>query len=126
MELNEKLLEKAKEAKTVEELVAVAKENGFELTAEEAKTYFAQLNPKTGELNDDELDNVAGGKKCGTTYDDWGRPVVTPYNSCEHYTHKNSKENIPHGGDCEDCFHVAEPFGTFKLRHCNCPERRNN
>lgn len=56
-----KLLEKAKEAKSAEELIALANENGAELTIEEAKTYFAQLNAKTGELTDDELDNVAGG-----------------------------------------------------------------
>ena len=36
------------------------------VTAEEAKNYFAQLNPKAGELADDELDNVSGGRKCGT------------------------------------------------------------
>ena len=30
-------------------------------TEEEAKAYFEQLHPKTGELSDDELDNVAGG-----------------------------------------------------------------
>ena len=63
MELNDKLFEKAKNAKSVEELVAIAKENGVELTAEEAKNYFAQLNQKNGELDDDELDNVAGGTK---------------------------------------------------------------
>ena len=55
------LIEKAKEAKTPEELFALAKENGVELTEESAKAYFNQLNPKTGELADDELDNVAGG-----------------------------------------------------------------
>lgn len=32
--------------------------------AKTAKTYFAQLNPKCGELEDDELDNVVGGG-CG-------------------------------------------------------------
>ena len=82
MELNDKLLEKAKNAKTVEELVAVAKENGVELTAEEAKTYFANLNAKEGELSDDELDNVSGGGKCGTIYKD-NRPVVTVGNTCD-------------------------------------------
>lgn len=41
MELNKELLEKAKDAKNAEELVAIAKENGIELTADEAKTYFA-------------------------------------------------------------------------------------
>ena len=44
------LIEKAKSAKTPEELMALAKENGMELTEESAKAYFEQLNPKTGEL----------------------------------------------------------------------------
>ena len=35
------------------------KENGVEMTEEQAKTYFAELN-KEGELSDDELENVAG------------------------------------------------------------------
>lgn len=55
------LIAKAKEAKTVEELLALANENGAALTEEEAKAYFEQLHPKTGELPDEELDNVAGG-----------------------------------------------------------------
>ena len=42
MELNEKLLEKAKNAKNVEELSSIARENGIELTNEEAKSYFAK------------------------------------------------------------------------------------
>ena len=61
MELNKELLAKAKEAKTPEELLTLAKENGMELTEAEAKTYFDLLHPQTGELSDDELDNVAGG-----------------------------------------------------------------
>ena len=61
MEMNKELLAKAKEAKNPEELMSLAKENGVELTEECAKAYFEQLNPKTGELSDDELDNVAGG-----------------------------------------------------------------
>ena len=55
------LIEKAKSAKTPEELMALAKENGMELTEESAKAYFEQLNSKTGELADEELNNVAGG-----------------------------------------------------------------
>ena len=61
MKLNKELLTKAKAAKTVGELMALAKENGTELTEESAKAYFEQLHPKTGELSDEELDNVAGG-----------------------------------------------------------------
>lgn len=60
MKENNELMEKAKEAKSAEELMSLAKENGVELTAEEAASYFAQLN-KSGELSDEELDNVAGG-----------------------------------------------------------------
>ncbi len=55
------MIEKAKTAKSAEELFEIAKANGVEMTADEAATYFAQLNPKSGELNDDDLDNVAGG-----------------------------------------------------------------
>ena len=61
MELSKELIAKAKEAKSPEELLALAKENGIELTEETAKAYFEQLNPPTGELADEELDNVAGG-----------------------------------------------------------------
>jgi len=60
MELTKELLAKAKEAKTAEELLALAKENGIELTQEQSEEYFAKLH-QTGELADEELDNVAGG-----------------------------------------------------------------
>ena len=55
------LLEKAKQAKSAKELLTLAKENDIELTEENAKAYFEQLNPPTGELSDAELDNIAGG-----------------------------------------------------------------
>ena len=62
--LTPEMIEKAKAAKSVEELLEIAKANGVEMTADEAATYFAQLGPKNGELNDDDLDSVAGGA-CG-------------------------------------------------------------
>ena len=62
MNVSKELLEKAKQAKTAEELLAIAKAEKVELTAEEAAQAFAELN-KTGEISDEELDNVAGG--CG-------------------------------------------------------------
>ncbi len=40
--------------------MTIAKGNGMELSEEEAAACFAQLN-KSGELADEELDNVAGG-----------------------------------------------------------------
>ena len=60
MNISKELLEKAKTAKTAEELLAMAKAEKVELTEEEAAKAFAELN-KTGELFDEELDNVAGG-----------------------------------------------------------------
>ena len=62
--MNQELVNKARKAESVEELLALAKENGIELTNEQAKEYFAQLNPTKGELSDDELDDVSGGG-CG-------------------------------------------------------------
>ena len=59
--MNQELVNKARKAKSVEELLALAKENEIELTTEQAKEYFAQLNPTKGELSDDELEDVAGG-----------------------------------------------------------------
>ena len=66
--LTPEMIEKAKAVKSAEELLALAKENNVEMTADEAATYFAQLNPKSGEVNDDDLDSVAGGA-CGTRSD---------------------------------------------------------
>ena len=58
---NAEMIEKAKTVKSAEELLELAKAKGVEMTADEASTYFAQLNPKSGELDDDDLDTVAGG-----------------------------------------------------------------
>lgn len=60
MQFSKELIEKAKTAKTAEELLAMAKAENIEMTAEEAAKVFAQLH-KTGELSDEELDNVSGG-----------------------------------------------------------------
>ena len=60
MKFSKELIEKAKTAKSAEELLAMAKAENIELSAEEAEKAFAELN-KTGELSDEELNNVAGG-----------------------------------------------------------------
>ena len=59
-EITKEMLEKAQACKTAEELVALAKENGVELTAEEAAAYLAEH--EGGKLTGEELDAVAGGK----------------------------------------------------------------
>ena len=67
--INAEMIEKAKSAKSAEELLELAKASNVEMTADEAATYFAQLNPKSGELDDDDLDAVAGGG-CGGSDND--------------------------------------------------------
>ena len=50
-------------AATVAKLVEFAKEQGYEVTAEEVKEFFKSLSEKSnGELNDEDLEAVAGGK----------------------------------------------------------------
>ena len=66
---NAEMIEKAKTVKSAEELLELAKASNVEMTADEAATYFAQLNPKSGELDDDDLDAVAGGG-CGGSDND--------------------------------------------------------
>lgn len=67
MNFSKELIEKAKRAKSVAELLEMAKTENINFTAEEAAKAFAELN-KSGELSDEELDNVSGG--CGDL--SWG------------------------------------------------------
>ena len=69
MNISKELIEKAKTAKSAEELLAMAKAENIELNAEEAAQALAKMN-KNGELSDEELDNVSGG--CGRDYEPSG------------------------------------------------------
>lgn len=71
----------AKQAKSAGELFSLAKENGIELTEEEAKAYFSQIHISSGELSEDELDHVAGG---GCHAGD-GRLIVTVGHYCANF-----------------------------------------
>ena len=139
MELNKELLEKAKTATSAEELLALVKENEVEMTEESAKAYFElmQAQTKTGELSDEELDNVAGG---GCHQGD-GRMITTVANSCEHFCCKycGSGRKIVHreafgtkpecandfcrmrSAWCEHCEHMSYESGLWL---CNHPANR--
>ncbi len=58
--MNEAMMIKAKEAKSVTELMELAKSENIELTEEKAQEFFTRLHAE-GELSDNELDDVAGG-----------------------------------------------------------------
>jgi predicted ribosomally synthesized peptide with nif11-like leader len=53
------MVEKAKQCRTADELIALAKTLGYEITKEEADAYLAELD--NIELDNIELDKVAGG-----------------------------------------------------------------
>jgi hypothetical protein len=59
-ELTREQVEKAMSCKTAEELMALAKAQGIELTKEEANAYLDELSEC--ELKDGDLKHIAGGK----------------------------------------------------------------
>ena len=65
-EITKEMLAKAMQCRTAEELMALAKSEGMEVTKEEAKAYLAEIYDI--ELEEEELEKVAGG-----------------YNICENY-----------------------------------------
>lgn len=58
-EISEELIRKAQECKSPEELVQLAKENGIEITAEEAEAFLEETEDV--ELDAEALDEAAGG-----------------------------------------------------------------
>lgn len=60
-EFTNELIEKAKEAESVEELTAMAKEAGTSIFEEDAEKYYEFLHSE-GKLSDEELSQVDGGK----------------------------------------------------------------
>ena len=94
---SEKLIERAKTANSPEELLQIAQENGVEMTADGAATYFAQLHPAIHEIDDCALDGVSGGG-CG---DDL--PLYTDYSMVQEFF-------------CLKCLHV-HPASRCKVMH---------
>lgn len=116
IKLTSELIEKAKSAKTAEELLALAKENSVELTAEEAAAYFAQLNPASGELSDDELDSVSGGG-CETSS---GHTIVTSELKCFTGQYAPNYYYVDYGYTKQSYTARTDNEGLRKLWHNNC------
>ena len=111
MENNKELFAKAKEAKTPEELLNLAKENGIEMTDESAAAYFEIMHPKAGEIADDELSNVSGG---GCRKSD-GRLIVSAGYSCGYWECNKCGVKWKNAG-----------YGTFKCSRCGKSSHCNN
>ena len=99
---NAEMIEKAKTAKSAEELLEIAKAKGVALTKEEANVYYEQLNAHREELSEEELNNVAGGG-CGD-------PEVPCYGRCEHWICRRC--GTPYSG-------TVDSFADSKYCH-NC------
>ena len=59
MNVNAEMIEKAKAARSAEELLDLAKAEGIDMTEDEAEKYFEQISSLT--LDDELLDMVSGG-----------------------------------------------------------------
>ena len=104
--LTPELIEKAKNAKSAEELLALAKENDVEITEEEAKIYFDQLN-SNGSVSDEELDAVAGGGLfCPSDEED-----------------SSEKEEKPNLHPCPICGNPSLPAANAMRRCKKCAHR---
>lgn len=100
-----------KQAKTIDEFQALAKENGIELSEESAKEYFAYIH-KSGDVSDDELDNVSGGacdqsNPCKPITVEYDKPCFkcnycyqVPSTSTNHFC---SAEGERIGNNCRNC-----------------------
>ena len=133
----DEVLEKGKAAKNPEELKAMAANEGWQMSEEEAASYFEELKEltsekKTGELNDDELDNVSG----GGCYKD-NRLVVTTFNWCDEFVCKCggrgrilNELNESDSGTCKrckkrvKCSHCKYCSYEKGLWLCNNPSKR--
>ena len=123
--LTPEMIEKAKAVKSAEELLEIAKANGVEMTADEAATYFAQLNPKSGELDDDEIVGVSGG---GCVSD---LPLYRDYSMVQEFfctnclrvysasrckvIHFDNKDDVAYCPDCQGEVLPGEEFAHGKI-----------
>jgi len=115
------MIKKAKSAESVEELLEIAKANNVKLKSEDAVTYFAQLNPKCGELADDELDNVAGGACAGDTLGDHVQlpggtcPYCGANNPSGYYNYRGGHNGFTHFMERLDCCGNTMNLGHSEL-----------
>lgn len=75
-EITKEMIAKAMQCETAEELMALAKTHGYEITKEEAEAYMAEL--EDFELDDASLQAVAGGDFF--FYKSVGRIATSAYN----------------------------------------------
>ena len=78
--ITKEMVAKALECETAEELMTLAKAEGFELTKEEAEAYLEEL--ENLELDSADLDKVAGGSRVCYAVDNCASKMTN--NDCVH------------------------------------------
>ena len=73
-EITKEMLEKAMQCKDANDLMNLAKANGFDITKEEAEAYLAELDDQ--ELDSEQLKLVAGGGEYVRCLADCGDKIV--------------------------------------------------
>jgi predicted ribosomally synthesized peptide with nif11-like leader len=92
--LTPELIAKAKAAKSAEELLTLARENGVELTEDEVKICFEQLHANT-EVSDDELEAVSGGGICQEIMDFFQGRTAHVTTTCPDCGDKQKNSTMP-------------------------------
>ena len=78
---HEELILKAKSAKSADDILEIAKENGLDVSREDAEM-FIQTHSKSGELSDEALDGVTGGAVYTLR---GGYLIVTNFHECDRW-----------------------------------------
>ena len=111
--MDKDLIIKAKQAKSPEKLLILAKENGMEMTEESANAYFAKLH-KSGEVSDDELDNVSGGALPLNYALNTDNYIHCPKCNSVNLWYNDGKERY----ECNDCKTAFTSSGIVKSGGC--------
>jgi predicted ribosomally synthesized peptide with nif11-like leader len=105
------LLEKLKDARTPEAVVAVARAEGFDFTEEDMRAFAGEQAGKGIPLSDEELGKAAGG-----LYDDNGRPITTPAYGCSHWL-PSTNPWLAVKGQCGSCSYWTS-YAFAGICHC--------
>jgi predicted ribosomally synthesized peptide with nif11-like leader len=107
--MDQKLIEKAKTAKSPAELAEMAREDGIRLSEADSQRYYAQLHGDSQELSDEELANVSGGSCHSTATLAKEYRQVSKDSTCGNYSTDGWSAFSSGGNDrtCLNCKHAT-------------------
>lgn len=102
------LLEKAKKTRSKEELIALCRDNGYDISENDARRYYDALH-KSGEIDDDDLNSVSG----GACYTNDGYLKTTIGHSCKYYERQSGVNPNALDNTCYACKYWGDQFETY-------------